>query len=539
LEAPEAESTAGKEGVPMTRSPNDARAPGYGSEDRAGSANAASEAAASRPDRVEPRAAERAAQPPAAPPAPAVPPPLPEKAPRATTPQGAPIPPRSSGTVQRARPAAPPLAIPPPVSTAAAAPAPAAAPAAPPIPAPAAAAPASPAAAAPPASAAAPPAPPAAAAAAAAAPPAPPIAAPRAVPAAPPAVTAPVLDGIERQGGVPPSSANGHDRQRGASVPIADKSERLLGVEEIDVRLAALEQTPGVLLGGSALPTDLAEVRALFTQLAANHVRPVRDFMLDLRSGDASAEWLPICEPALRSLRRAGAKLGLVEMCASLDRFSDALSRAQKTGAPLVTGDERRGLLALYEELGRTMPQAFALESDRNGRESVILQSLLLQVVGVKKVTLDRLVAAGLWSLEAMFLASAPDIASTTGIDPQLAQQIVDRFQAYRAHVRSIVPDATRARERQRIADLTSRLRREHADYERASQSWSREASDAKKELRSARARTMFDIQVELARLGEVECLAQIERLPFEKKIAELKLFLDEARDKYGAQPGC
>lgn len=351
-------------------------------------------------------------------------------------------------------------------------------------------------------------------------------------PIAPAAVPLPVA-------AVASTAADGSERIRGGSPSLPDKSERLLGVEEIDARLAALDPSDGAAAVGEMLPADLAEVRSLFTQLAANHVRPVRDFMLDLRSGDASIEWLPLCEPALRSLRRAAAKLGLVELCASLDRFGDALSRIQHEGMQSIGGDERQTLLGLYEELGRTLPQAFALDRDRTERESVILQSLLLQVAGVRKITFDKLVGAGLWALEAMFLATAADIASTTGIDRALAQQIVDRFRAYRSQVRASVPDATRARERQRIADLASRLRREHDDYESASRSWSREAASTKKRLRCARTRTMLDIRVELARLGEVEWLTHIERLPFAKKLEELDVFLDEARDKYGAQPGC
>jgi hypothetical protein len=80
-------------------------------------------------------------------------------------------------------------------------------------------------------------------------------------------------------------------------------------------------------------------------------------------------------------------------------------------------------------------------------------------------------------------------------------------------------------------------LRREHDDYERASASWTREAGDQKKELRKAREQTLLDIQVELARLGEVERLAKMERLPFEMKLSHLESFLEEARDKYLAQP--
>ncbi len=318
---------------------------------------------------------------------------------------------------------------------------------------------------------------------------------------------------------------------------IADTFERLLSSEDLDEGFASMERpaaTPGTHSGAM---TDLAEVRLLFAQLAANHVRQVRDFMIDLRWSEATIDWLPICEPALRSLRRAADKLELTDLCEALDRFSASLGEATASGAKSIAGAARETLLARYDELGRLMPQAFALDLDRTQREAAILQSLLLQVPEVKKVTLDRMYAAGLTTLEAMFLATAGDIAATTGIPESLAALIVERFKVYRDQVKATVPDATRARERERIAELTARLRRECDDYERAAESWSRGSVDQKKELRKAREQTLLDIQVVLARLGEVDRLAQLERLPFEKKLAHLESFLEEARDKYVAQP--
>jgi hypothetical protein len=318
---------------------------------------------------------------------------------------------------------------------------------------------------------------------------------------------------------------------------IADTFERLLSSEDLDAGFASMERTAATPGAYSVVMSDLAEVRVLFAQLAANHVRQVRDFMMDMRWSEATIEWLPICEPALRSLRRAADKLELTDLCEALDRFSASLGEATASGAKSIAGPAREALLARYEELSRLMPQAFALDLDRSQREAAILQSLLLQVPEVKKVTLDRMYAAGLTTLEAMFLATPGDIAATTGIPEPLAAQIVERFQAYREQVKATVPDATRARERERIAELTARLRREHDEYERAADSWSRGSVDQKKEMRKAREQTLLDIQVVLARLGEVDRLAQLERLPFEKKLAHLESFLEEARDKYVAQP--
>jgi hypothetical protein len=367
--------------------------------------------------------------------------------------------------------------------------------------------------------------------------------APPPVPAKPPPAppeTAPKAHDVEPlPPSVRPKAPSLHDKE-GANVSIADTFERLLSLEDLDEGFASIEHkgadgkaaaAPGVAL------TDLAEVRSLFAQLAANHVRQVRDFMMDLRWRDATVDWIGICEPALRSLRRAADKLELQQLCGSLDRFSEALAAAQTGGSRTIDGERRDTLLTRYEELSTLMPQAFALDLDRTQREGFILQSLLLQVPDVKKVTLDKLYAAGLTTLEAMALATPSDIAATTGIGEALATRIVERFRAYREQIKAAVPDATRAHERERVAKLTAQLRREQDEYERAAQSWTKEAEEKRKALRKSRAQTLLDIQVVLARLGEVERLQEIERLPFERKVAHLESFLEEARDKYVAQP--
>jgi hypothetical protein len=83
-------------------------------------------------------------------------------------------------------------------------------------------------------------------------------------------------------------------------------------------------------------------------------------------------------------------------------------------------------------------------------------------------------------------------------------------------------------RGREEIAQLTARLRSEHKEYESASQSWSPEAEEKKRELRKARADTLVEIGAAFARLGEVERLKEIERLPFEQKLARLEAFLED-----------
>jgi hypothetical protein len=314
---------------------------------------------------------------------------------------------------------------------------------------------------------------------------------------------------------------------------IADTFERMLSDEDVDATLASLGGATSGAAARASAPTDYTEVRALFAQLAANHVRQVRDFVIDLRSGEASADWITVCVPALTSLRRAADKLEFVPLCEALDSLAAALTAAGELGRRTITGDTRTALLGSYEELVTLMPQAFALDQDKSQRETVILQSLLMQVPDVKKVTIDRLYAAGITTLEAMLVAKPDDLAATAGISLPLALNIVDRFRAYRQQIATTTPDATRAGEREQLGELTGKLRKEHDAHERASAQWSAGAAEQKKELRKARAQTLLDIQVLLARLGEVERLAEIERLPFGKKVERLEAFLEEARDIY------
>jgi hypothetical protein len=87
------------------------------------------------------------------------------------------------------------------------------------------------------------------------------------------------------------------------------------------------------------------------------------------------------------------------------------------------------------------------------------------------------------------------------------------------------------------IAQLTARLRSEHEEYESASQSWSPESEEKKRELRKARAETLVEIGAALECLGEVERLREIERLPFEQKLARLEAFVEGGQKTPAVRP--
>lgn len=282
---------------------------------------------------------------------------------------------------------------------------------------------------------------------------------------------------------------------------------------------------------GHAAPQGeaLASARELFAELATTHVRHVRDFMIDVKAGAATSEWLSLCIPSVDGVRRMAEQLEVGDLVKALETYLAALKDAAAETAFSVDGAARDKLLATYAPLVALLPAAFALDAVKNRREGIIVQSLLLQLPGVRKVTIDKVYAAGLTTLDSFYLAKPEEIAQTTGIDRTLAERISERFRRYKAEVQAAVPDENRSSEHAHLEALTKKLVEEHTGFERAEKD---DDSGRKRELRKAREATFLEIKVLMARVGEVELLARLEKLPFGLKVAELERYLDEAKNR-------
>ena len=282
---------------------------------------------------------------------------------------------------------------------------------------------------------------------------------------------------------------------------------------------------------------DLGPVRELFSELAANHMRHVRDFMIDVKWGEVTRDWIQVCLPPVRTLKKAADRLDLDQLAAALERLALVLDAANAAGGAMLDAGEKERLLDAYGELVQLMPTAFALDRDKTQREAVIVQALLLQVPDVRKVTIDKMHAAGLTSLSVLFEANAHDIAHVAGIPDSLAAKIVERVQAYRAELKQASPQDARAAEREKLASLNEALRHHHVAYERAADGWGPEAKSKKRDHFRAREETWLAISVVLARFGEVDRLQGIEKVPFAQRIAQLTDYLEEARERYREVP--
>jgi hypothetical protein len=272
---------------------------------------------------------------------------------------------------------------------------------------------------------------------------------------------------------------------------------------------------------------DRLSVLELFFDIATNHLRPVRNFMIELHLGDVRKEWLQIAQPAVRSIQSAAEQIDIPELKRALDDFDAIMNIAVEAAGDMISGEIREEFINQYKRLAGIMPKAFTLEEERDQRESLIIHSLLMQVPDVRKVTIDRLYRAGLTALEVLFLATTEDLAATTGIRKILAQRIVDKFQSYRTESQSAVPDPLQAGQTNKLAELVTLLRAQQEKYDAA-----RGSIDEKRGHRLARQGTLLEITVVLAQLGEVEVVEQLERLPFERRVERLEAFVASLKER-------
>jgi hypothetical protein len=272
---------------------------------------------------------------------------------------------------------------------------------------------------------------------------------------------------------------------------------------------------------------DHAAVEDLFADIAANYARPIKNFIFELKRGTASKEWVDICRPAMRGITRAAQDMGLSIAAKHMVDFEAALSLAQKSDTHVLKGELRDLLLWCYQDLVKTMPQAFFVSEDEQQREGIIINSLLRQTPDVGRVTIEKLYRAGLTSLDTIYLAKPNELAATAGIPLELSEQICAKFQDYRARLSgnsgqpSLDPLA-------RLTRMLAELRRLHKSFENASQDEEQNPthSSEKREYRQRRQGCVLGINVLLAEIGELDLINELEKLSPGRRIQRLEEYL-------------
>jgi hypothetical protein len=288
---------------------------------------------------------------------------------------------------------------------------------------------------------------------------------------------------------------------------------------------------------GTNTASDMAAAQQLFAEMTAAYANQIRNLMIEVQWGEAPTSWLQLCEGTLSSLREMAEKVELTALCRALDAFAKELHAAQRSNAAVVKGKHRERLLATYDGLVKIMPGAFECDGERNRREPIIIQSLLLQSPNVRHLTIAKIYQAGITTLDALLKAKASELAQTTGIHRTIAKEIVQLLHGYRERGRSTVAAAVPQDEYKELSELIGTLRTQQGAFEDAASSWSDQARAEKRRLRRERDATILKVNISLARLGEVDRLQAIEKLPFTEKIEQLEGFLQQAVNASPAGP--
>ena len=311
----------------------------------------------------------------------------------------------------------------------------------------------------------------------------------------------------------------------------ADSVSSVIGdvLDAIDAGFDGLMDGTSTMRVEAPTASDMQAVQQLFTNIAATHMRPVRDFMIELGIGEPPKEWVDVVTPAVASLRRSAEGMGLSELCAEIDGYKAVLDEVGESQSSTITDEQKKQLLAAYDRLASAMPEAFRLDEERDRREPIIVQTLLRQVPEVRKVALDKLYAAGLTSLEMYYVAKPYDIAHAAGLPHALAERIVERFARYREEISRSAPDAVRSGELVQLEDLAERLAAQTDEFEAASRSASKDAASAKRRLRGERTETVLEMNLVLARIGAVDLVKQLEKLAFHAKVEAVRKYIEAA----------
>jgi hypothetical protein len=320
-----------------------------------------------------------------------------------------------------------------------------------------------------------------------------------------------------------PQAPAGRPARRAHSDSVGAAFDQVIEADVSDTAVMAAQSVHGV-----STVEDLAEVRRVFNDVAAIHVSQVRDVMLELRYGDAHPGWIESTQPALRSLRAMAHQMDLHDLVGALDEFCVAVDAAV-TGRARIDDDGKAELLRRYQRLIELIPQAFELDAERDRREPIIVEALLYQIAGVEKRTVEKLFAVGLHRLDPLMHATADEIAVVAGIRIELATAIVDQFRTYRTAASSALAAPDPLAERRQLGDLLIMMSVQNDEYNHAASLWTDEARGRKQEARKHREQVFQRIKVALARLGERDLLARLDKLPFNDRITALDRYLSAA----------
>jgi hypothetical protein len=282
------------------------------------------------------------------------------------------------------------------------------------------------------------------------------------------------------------------------------------------------------------------EIQKLFLSISGAYLQPVKDFVAELQSGATSKQWADICLSSLKIIEDAGTKMSYEKISRILERFKKLMIDAKYSETSNISRDIRIQLLKEYANLTALLPEAFATSdahaSRGSVRDTIIIGTILRKTPGIGPVSRNKLIAAGMNSLDKFFIASPQDMAAVSGIAEAQARAICEAFGDYRSSLTAV--DASTGRIQGALTRLFKHLKElkaQHESYKELTRRVLRapELEGQRNDIRAQRQRTMWEVNIILAELDAIRLVEDFRKMVFDRRIQRLDEFLQEEARKH------
>lgn len=279
---------------------------------------------------------------------------------------------------------------------------------------------------------------------------------------------------------------------------------------------------------------EQTEVEKLFLSISGAYVQPVKEFISELRDGSANKSWIDTCLGSLKLIEDAGTKMSYEQISRIIERFKKLMLQAKYSTSTHISREIRIQLLKEYANLSQLLPEAFATSDTHASRgtlrDTIIINAILRKTPGVGTVSRNKLIAAGMNSLDKYFVASPRDLAAVSGLNDRQATAICETFAMYRESIKLRTNMTTQTQVS--LTKLYKHLRvlkDLHEKYKEVTRRalYSTGFEDQQNQLRLDRQKCMWEINIILAELNALRLVEDFRKMVFDRRIQRLDEFLE------------
>ena len=275
------------------------------------------------------------------------------------------------------------------------------------------------------------------------------------------------------------------------------------------------------------------EVENLFLSISSAYLQPVKDFISEMQGGAVSKSRVDICIGSIRMNGDAGTKMSYEKINHIVDRFKQLMERAKVSDSPYISREIRLQLLKEYANLTTLLPEAFAT-SDSHAtrgtlRDTVIINAILRKTPGIGPVSRNKLIAAGMNTLDKYFVANRKDLAAVSGLSDAQAEAICRAFAAYKATLPVEATPATRAQAViTKLFKHLKELKALHDSYKDLTRRslYEPAVEGERNQVRLSRQKAMWEVNILLAELDAVAMIEDFRKMIFDRRIQRLDEFI-------------